>query len=280
MPDLVEVGAALGAFFAEPYRDLTPSHGQLDVAMDRFGLRGGDPVTAGTSVGKTRRVRDVLVWATDNAPDGGLNFVKHVVSLLRAADRFSPVAEVSTAPTVVDRLRQSLATIGYTLDSDGSLRLTVIDGLAGTELTDALRSHVNRLNLNPNDAALQIGESKDLTEAAARQVLLKHLGEYPVSGRPGSFPMTLGAAYASLGLAPAPTEWVIESDHDLLQAVHQALFHLAVSVNRLRNDAGTGHGKPDGPRKTAELSAADGRLVARAMALTTGFLLDALDESR
>lgn len=278
MPDLVEVGAALGAFFAEPYRDVTPSHGQLDVAMDRFDLRKGDPVTAGTSVGKTRRIRDVLVWATDNASDRGLNFVKHVVSLLRAADRFSPVAEVPTAPAVVDRLRQSLATIGYTLGLDGTLRLTVIDALTGTELTDALRSHVNRLNLNPNDAPLQVGEGKDLTEAAARQVLFKQFGAYPVGGHAGSFPMTLGTAYASLGLASAPTKWVTESDHDLVQAVHQAVFHLAISVNRLRNDAGTGHGKPGGPKKSARLSAADGRLVARAMALTTGFLLDALDD--
>lgn len=52
---------------------------------------------------------------------------------------------------------------------------------------------------------------------------------------------------------------------------------LATAVNRLRNDAGTGHGRPGPPRKTAALSPAEARLVARATALVAGALLDKLD---
>lgn len=58
--------------------------------------------------------------------------------------------------------------------------------------------------------------------------------------------------------------------------VQQCLFLLEVAVNRLRNDAGTGHGRPDGPRRTAALSGAEGRLVTRATALLAGLLLDEL----
>ncbi|WP_346832045.1 abortive infection family protein [Mycolicibacterium poriferae] len=57
----------------------------------------------------------------------------------------------------------------------------------------------------------------------------------------------------------------------------QCIFLLATAVNRLRNDAGTGHGRPGPPRKTSELSAAEARLVAHATALVAGALLDKLD---
>ena len=140
MPDLVEVGAALGAFFDDPYRNVTPSHEQLTAAMDRAVLRAGDPLTTSTTVGKARRVRTVLMWATDNAADRGLAFVGHVVALLRAAGRFSATADTPTAPTVIEGLRRSLTPLGYTLATDGSLRPTILDNLAGTKLTEALRT--------------------------------------------------------------------------------------------------------------------------------------------
>jgi hypothetical protein len=59
--------------------------------------------------------------------------------------------------------------------------------------------------------------------------------------------------------------------------VHQCLFLLATAVNRLRNDAGTGHGRPGPPHKTSALTPAEARLVARATALVAGALLDKLD---
>jgi hypothetical protein len=45
------------------------------------------------------------------------------------------------------------------------VRETVIDNLHGIDLTDALMSYVRRMNLNPEDAALQIGSGKELDEA-------------------------------------------------------------------------------------------------------------------
>jgi hypothetical protein len=46
-------------------------------------------------------------------------------------------------------------------------------------LTDALRAYVDRINRNPDDAALQVGTGKDLDEAVARHVLEQRLGSYP-----------------------------------------------------------------------------------------------------
>jgi len=162
----------------------------------------------------------------------------------------------------------------FTLDADGSTRQTVIDNLSGTELTATLRSYVDRINSNPDDAPLQVGTGKELDEAAARHVLTELVGDYTVSD---NFPVTLTSAFFAIGMA-TPTD-LPKLDPDPHRAVHQCLFLLATAVNRLRHDAGTGHGRPGPPRKTTELSAAEARLVARATALVAGALLDKLDGS-
>ncbi len=154
------------------------------------------------------------------------------------------------------------------------MRPLAIDNLAGTELTDALRAYVTRINLNPDDAPLQVGTGKELDEAAARHVLVKRTGSYPVGGTAGSFPVTLANAFTVLGLA-VPSK-VPPLDPDPHREVQQCLFLLATAVSRLRNEAGTGHGHPGAPSKTAPLTPAEARLVARATALIAGALLDQL----
>ena len=135
-----------------------------------------------------------------------------------------------------------------------------------------LTSLLAAVDASPDDAPLQVGTGKELDESAARHVLTELLGDYPVSG---NFPVTLTSAFTAIGMA-TPTE-LPKLDPDPHRAVHQCLFLLATAVNRLRNDAGTGHGRPDPPRKTSALTPAEGRLVARATALVAGAVLDKLD---
>lgn len=202
----------------------------------------------------------------------GLPLARELVGLCRAHGGFNPDSESYAGSERVTQLIQAFAPLGLTLDPDGSLRQTVIDNLSGTELTAELRSYVDRINSNPDDAPLQVGTGKELDEAAARHVLKELLGDYSVSD---NFPVTLTSAFTAIGMA-TPTE-LPKLDPDPHRAVHQCLFLLATAVNRLRNDAGTGHGKPDPPRKTAALRPAEARLVARATALVAGALLDKLD---
>jgi hypothetical protein len=61
--------------------------------------------------------------------------------------------------------------LGYELDPGDAVRAKVADNLTGTELTEALRAYVDRINRNPDDPALQVGTGKDLDEAVARHVL-------------------------------------------------------------------------------------------------------------
>ncbi len=269
--DLIELGSVLGDFFED---GAGPSHNELEQAFARAGLAGGDPARGGgPPIGKTKRVRQVLVYATDNNPAAGIELAKQVVSLLRADGAFVASSGSYAGPAKIAALKRAFSMLGFDLDASGAMRPLVIDNLNGTQLTEALRAYVNRINLNPDDAPLLVGTGKELDEAVARKVLEDRLGSYPVGGQAGSFPVTLANAFTTLGLALPPT---VTLDSDPHRAVQQCLFLLGVAVNRLRNDAGTGHGRPGPPRKTAPLTAAESRLVARATALIAGTLLDEL----
>lgn len=272
--NLTELGAALGPFFDIPG---SPSHKQLRDAFTRHGLSNLDPAPEGktpngTPLGKMNRIRHVFTAPAAHTMTAGLPLARELVALCRAHGGFNPSSESYAGSGKVTQLVQAFATLGFTLDPDGSLRPTVIDNLSGTELTAALRTYVDRINLNPDDAPLQLGTGKELDEAAARHVLKELVGDYSVSD---NFPVTLTGAFTAIGMA-TPTE-LPKLDTDPHRAVHQCLFLLAIAVNRLRNDAGTGHGRPGQPRKTTALNPAEARLVARATALVAGALLDKLD---
>lgn len=270
--DLVELGAALGAFFD----GAGPSHDQLDQAFARHGLGAGDPAPGGRTregmpLGKIKRVRRIFVYAADHNGAGGVALARELVALLRADGAFTATLPTYAGAGKIDLLSASFGRLGFTLADTGELRPTVIENLEGTELSEAIQGYVRRINLNPDDPSLQIGTGKELDEAAARHVLVERTGSYPVGGRAGSFPLTLADAFAALGLA-VPGRVLLDSDPH--RAVQQCLFLLGIQVNRLRNEAGTGHGKPHGPVKTAPLTPAEARLVARATALLAGALLD------
>jgi hypothetical protein len=272
--DLIELGSALGDFFEQ---GAGPSHDELDHAVARADLATGDPKRAGVlPIGKTKRIRQVLTYATDHNPAAGIDLAKQVVALLRADGAFVPTADAYAGTEKIAGLRRAFAALGYDLDASGAIRPLVIDNLSGTELTEALTSYVRRINLNPSDAPLQVGTGKELNEAVARHVLEQKFGGYPTSGNAGSFPVTLASAFSALGLTVAPQAIASSLDPDPHKAVQQCIFQLGCAVNRLRNEAGTGHGRPGLPQKTAPLTPAEARLVARATALIAGALLDKL----
>ena len=274
--DMMELGAVIGSFFDDGQG---PSHDQLDQAFARSGLLAGDPAPGGRTphgppLGKTKRVRSVFVYATDTEPSAGMKLAHHLVALLRAEGAFAKSLDGFAGEEKISRLGGAFNRLGLALDPNGALRPLVVDNLSGTELTAALRAYVDRINLNPLDAPLQVGTGKELDEATARHVLEQTIGSYPVGGPAGSFPVTLARAFTAVNFAVPPT---VQLDSDPHLAVQQCLFLLAIEVNRLRNDAGTGHGKPSGPKKTKVLSVAEGQLVARATALVAAALLDRLE---
>ncbi|EOD68007.1 hypothetical protein H480_13573 [Amycolatopsis vancoresmycina DSM 44592] len=269
---MIELGGALTPFFEQGLD--SPSHDELDRAFERAGLTEGDPRRSSTDpIGKAKRVRAVFIYAADHVPQSGLALAQHLVALCRVKNEFDTDSASCPGLDKIEALRRSFESLGYSLDNTGALRPLVIDNLSGTKLTDALQSYVRRANASPDDAPLQIGNGKDLDEATARHVLEQKIGAYSQNG---NFPFTLAQAFLQLGLEPAHQNTAKTLDGDPHKAVQQCLYQLACAVNKLRNEVGTGHGRPSAPSRTTPLTSAEARLVARATALVSGMLLDSL----
>jgi hypothetical protein len=79
------------------------------------------------------------------------------------------------------------------------------------------------------------------------------------------------SAYTAVGLSPPPGELLQGKglDPDPVSQMQQAVFLLAVAVNRLRNAQGTGHGRPYPPSITARQA----ELATQGIALASELLL-------
>ena len=257
-------------------QDSPLSHDDLDTAFGRFGLAKGDLGRAdaqGRPIGKHRRVKAVLTYAVDNAPEKGGKLVEYLLARLRGGGSFRQGSPSSLSGDDVANLRSVLAGEGFTLTDDGALLPVTLDNLEGRALTDALLRYVQRAREGVEDAALQSGTSKDLMEATARHVLNERAGG---ASDHMPFPGTLLQAFHALGYTHITgNEFKLRDQlsDDRIERVHQCLYLLAVVINDLRNDQGTGHGRP----APARIGRRDGRTAIEAGGLVAGFLLDALN---
>ena len=218
-----------------------PTHDELTRIISRAGLSDADPLGDDSIAGKVKRVRAVLSHAIDREPAKGERFVKLFVGQVRACGGFRPDSQECPGADTIARLRDAFRHRGFDLDPEGHLRPRLLENLEGAELTDALAAYVRRAQTGAGDAELVIGSAKNLEEATVRHVLKELTGEYPTSGRAAVFPMVLFDAFTALDLAVSPHQL----DKDPYKALQQALFLLACAVNRLRNDRGDGHGRPE-----------------------------------
>jgi hypothetical protein len=169
---------------------------------------------------------------------------------------------------VIENLRRGLQGVGYTIDNGGELARQLLDNVPEVEQHAALSQYASRLRRGATDDPLVTGTGKDLLEAAARHVLVAHGGSYdPRMGFAG----TLVSAYTALGLSVPPGALIHGEglDPDPVGQLQQAVFLMAVAVNRLRNQQGTGHGRPYLP----SVSARQAELATQATALATELLL-------
>lgn len=249
-----------------------PSHSDIEAIARRQGLIEGDPhQDPAVRVGKQKRVRHMLHWAMDNDPGAGEDFVGALISTVRGCGGFRLESPNYCGQDAIETCVQSFGTEPVELTTDGQLRQRNLEGLAGRELTDALRSYVLRAQRGHADSVLVSGTDKDLLEATAAHVLSERYGSYSVQS---NFPTLLGQAFLSLGLhaqRPTPDPGGVEG---AVGALNVALYELGCAVNRLRNQAGGGHGRPFLPA----LTSAQVRSATEATGLVAGALLDALEE--
>lgn len=261
-----EVAGALARFFDQ----IGPSHDDLDRLFARAGVMNADPKRGSpTPVGKMKRVRGVLYWASDNDSEAGSDLVRSLVEAVRSVGGFRPGSHNCPGGDAVIALQEAFSNVGYELDSNGVLRARVLDGLEGEDLTEALWSYVRRARSGSADGALLLGTAKDLTEATARHVLVERTGAYPTGA---NFQATLWQAFERLGLARPDVQTLGVSGTDPWESIEEALFLLACAVNRYRNAEGAGHGRPHPSIATT----AQGRIAAESAALVAEILLEAL----
>ena len=244
-----------------------PSHDELTRAFERAGLSSAEP-DAKTPVGKVKRIREVLGYALDREPKSGEKLVGLLVDGIRAHGGFRPSATAFIGEDLVSNLRQAFRQLGFDLDAEGYLRPSLLENLDGAQLTEALWTYVRRARTGAADPELVIGTAKNLEEATARHVLKEISGSYPTTGPQSSFPMILSKAFVHLGLNPSSAQLSREP----YQALQEAIFLLGLSVNRLRNARGDGHGRPEKP----VANALESRLSAQAGALVSELLLTTL----
>jgi len=244
-----------------------PSHHVLNECFQRF-----DMVQADVKAGKEKRVRAVLSWTLDNDLDKGRRLVATLVSTVKGCGGFRSESPNYVGAEVEKNARSVFMSEGWMLTSDGDLAPAVVsDDLAGADVTEALAAYVRRAAKGTEDDALVIGTSKDLVEATAAHVLVEQWGSYDPKN---SFETLLGQAFVAVGLAvPGDLE---QANEPARKKLERGLFSAAIGVNRLRNKAGTGHGRPFVP----EVGLLEARLAVKTMGCVAELLLDALRSPR
>jgi hypothetical protein len=246
-----------------------PTHNDLEIQIKRAGLWSADPKSQGLSVGKTKRVTAVLNWAIENNPSAGQKLVGLLLAQVRAVGGFRESSPNYVGREQIQNAIDSFRTEHYILSESGEVSAVVLDTLSGRNLTEALRSYAIRAKKGSEDAALLSGTGKDLLEATAKHVIHVKFGSH-VPGNT-NFPTLLGQAYAALQMA-TPQDTKVANE-PAIKDYERALFEIALSINRVRNKEGAGHGR----LCISALTPKESHSIIQAVGIVAEFLLDRLN---
>lgn len=244
-----------------------PSHSDIDFQINRAGLGPGDPKKQGQTLGKAKRVRAVLYWGVEHAPDKAELFVAALIALVRGKGGFRVGSSNFVGEEAIADAKEAFRSEGYVLSIEGELYPTSLDNLAGVSMTTALEVYVRRAQRGSEDGALLVGTGKDLLEATAAHVISEKYGQYSTQD---NFPTLLGQAFTAVGLATPQTP--TQPGDSPRRRVERSLYEAGCAVNALRNKTGTGHGRPFAPM----LSDDEARAAVQLIGIISGLLLRAL----
>lgn len=229
-----------------------PSHSDIEFQFMRAKLGDADPNKAGPPVGKSKRVRTILNWALEHAPQKAEVFATGLLAAVRSCGGFRESSPNYVGTDSIRNLFDALKPLGVVLGQDGSVSPVALETLSGKQLTAALRGYVERAKKGIEDGALVAGTSKDLMEAVAAHVIQELWGQYPTTA---NFPALLGQAFVALEMA-TPEQKAQPGEHSRAR-LQRGMYETACAVNNLRNKQGTGHGRPWVPDlQPGEVSAA------------------------
>jgi hypothetical protein len=108
-----------------------PSHSDITHLVDRAGLGRGDPAQNGQTVGKAKRVRAILSWALELAPDQGELFVASLIDMVRARGGFRQGSSNFVGQEPIVEAINAFRAQGFVLTAEGELRPATLDTLVG-----------------------------------------------------------------------------------------------------------------------------------------------------
>lgn len=248
-----------------------PTHSDIGATLARAGLAHADPHADPTAqkMGKQKRVRQALQCALDSDVAAGTQGVEAFINLVRGSGGFLPSSPNYCGEDAIRTCVAAFEGEPVELTVDGVLRPRNLSALSGRELSDALRSYIIRAQRGHEDSVLLAGTGKDIIEAAAAHVVTERYGSY---SEHADFPTLLGQAFVAVGLDAQRPKQESGGVDGARTALSLALYDLACAVNRVRNKAGSGHGRPFIP----DLAPEEVRTATEAAGLVAGRLLDAL----
>ena len=241
-----------------------PTHAEVTDVLDLFGLH----YDSGT---KRERVSDA-VRSVSSQDFRAL--IDELIGLLRADSMFSPDNQFAASQSDIDQLREALVPIGLSLGNDGSFESSkgLVADAANLPDEPALREHIGRMEraLSDGDTALLIGSSKELLETASKLVLAR-----VSEPEPPRFPALVNKALEVLMLHPKRNPSAQEDLAEPVRRILGGVLQVALGMNELRNDQGTGHG-----RATASVTLGDrhARLAGRAALVVARLMLETLED--
>ena len=219
-----------------------PSHYDLARIIKECGLEQADPNQTGLPRGKTKRIRQVLLYAIEHDEPAGQQLLGKLVDEVRTDGGFREGSANYVGSEAITNLASELRELGFELTSSGYLRPLVLSTLEGAAVTDALKGYARRAQHGAKDAALVVGTGKDLLEATACHVLVER--GVPYDPAKMKFPFLLSTAFLALHMTIPETAPGVPTPRQRLEL---AWFEAGCAINTLRNKEGTGHGRPSLP---------------------------------
>lgn len=241
-----------------------PTHGEVNDVLDTFGADVED--------GSKRDRVSAAIKSVDR--QDLVPIVGELLELLRRDRVFDRSSLYAADEAKREQLAESLEPYGLTLLEDGRTHTNLGSLVDASTLPDeaVVRDHVRRLRLalGEGDSALLLGSSKELLESTAK-IVLARVGETPPARYPALVTRALEVLMLHPKSAPAQREDVMEPVRKILGGVVQ----IAMEINELRSERGTGHGRAEAP---VQLTSRHGRLAAGAALLVATLMFDTLDD--
>lgn len=245
-----------------------PSHSEIQFQIGRANLDSADPgQKSSLPVGKAKRVRGVLSWAISNDPQAGESLVGGLIACIQGCGGFRTSSPNFCGSEKIATLADAFSSQGWILHADGTLQPKVLSGLAGKEMTEALRAYSDRARRGALDSPLLVGTAKDFLEATAAHVIVQ---KYAVNPTVSNFPTLLAQAFVAVGFVTSNDP--IKPGELAHKRVERAAFDLACALNAMRNKEGTGHGRA----WLSSVTPSQARFSIESMGNIASLMLDAL----